>query len=366
MKTEKIDDGTPTKRSRILVVDDEATLRDALTVYLRKRGFEVDVAVSGTEALEKIQPGSADLMLLDVNMPGISGIDVVPEALDRDPDLAIVMLSAMNDATKAALCMQRGAMDYLTKPIELADLTSAVGRVLRRRDTILQNRGITQWLKEEVAERTRELEAERAKLERITIATLEALVNALEAKDPYLSGHSSRVAALAATIANELGLGDDEVEKVRTAGRLHDLGKIGVRESVLDKEGPLTPQEYEHIKRHVEIGSQILAPLSHLGDVVSYVRTHHEHWDGSGYPAGLKGDDIPIGGRVLCAAEIYDALTTQRPYQEKLGPEEAAARMRQLTGTILDSKVVAALEAAVRRRRTLVFLVQDTGEESGT
>lgn len=339
-------------------MDDEASFRQALAGYFTERGFAVDTAEGGSQALEKLRPGGTDLMLLDVNMPGMTGIELVPEALDRDPDMAIVMLSGINDATSAAICMQRGAMDYLTKPIELADLGSAVDRALKRRDTQLQNRKLSQWLQQEVGERARELEEARARLERVTVATLEALVNALEAKDHYLAGHSSRVSALAATIASELGLPDDEVETIRVAGRLHDLGKIGVRESVLAKDGPLTPPEYEHIKRHVEIGTQILAPLAHLGTVVQYVGTHHEHWDGSGYPRGIGGEEIPLGGRVLCAAEIYDALTSERPYQEKLTPEQATRRMRQLAGTVLDSRVVKALEAAVRRRKTLVFLEQ--------
>jgi putative nucleotidyltransferase with HDIG domain len=343
---------------RVLVVDDEASLREALSTYFRKLGYQVDTAGSGDEALEKLRQNPFDLMLLDVRMPGMSGIDVVPEALHARPELAIVMLSAMNDATSAAICMQRGALDYLTKPIELTDLGQAVDRALKRRDTLLQNREISQWLKEEVAERTKEVEFERRRLERITVATLEAIVNALEAKDRYLTGHSARVAALAATIATELGMSDDEVEKVRTAGRLHDLGKIGVREAVLDKEGPLTPDEYEHIKQHVVIGPDILAPLEHLREVVELIRSHHEHWDGSGYPAGLAGEKIPVGARVLCAAEIYDALTTPRPYQEKLSPEEATQRLRQLAGTILDPSVIGAIEVAVRRRKTLVFLAQ--------
>src|SRR5206468_7423849 len=137
-------------------------------------------------ALGRLRDGGAELILLDIRMPGMSGMDVVSEAIDLNPDVAIVMLTAMNDATSAAICMQRGAMDYLTKPIELTDLGAAVDRVLRRRDTLLQNRGISQWLKEEVAQRTQELERERRKLEQVTVATLEALVNALEAKNTYL------------------------------------------------------------------------------------------------------------------------------------------------------------------------------------
>src|SRR5437667_582796 len=238
-------------------------------------------------------------MLCDISMPGTSGVDLVPQALEFAPELAILMLTAINEATRAALCMQRGAMDYLTKPIELADLGRAVQRALKRREMQLENRQLSSWLKEEVTPRTAELHRERMRLERISTATLEALVNALEAKDPYLRGHSARVADLSATVASQMGLSDEEVEQVRIAGRLHDIGKIGTRESVMEKQGPLTPEEYEHVKQHVIIGSQILSPLGHLGSVINHVRSHHDRWNGSGYPDGLKGEDIPLGARII-------------------------------------------------------------------
>ena len=345
----------------ILVVDDEDAIRGALARFLVKRGYQVRIAKSGEEALEQLQYGGTSLMLLDVRMPGMSGMDVVPEALQVNPDLAIVMLSGVTDATSAAICMQRGALDYLTKPIELTDLAGAIERALRRRDTLLEERNISTWLKEELEHRARELERQQRKLEQLNVATLEALINALEAKDRYLSGHSARVAAFAATVAQQLGMSDDEIEQVRMAGRLHDLGKIGVRESVLNKEGPLSPEEYEHVKEHVVIGSQILAPLVHLGPIVAFVRGHHEHFDGSGYPDRLRGQDIPLGARIICAAEIYDALTTARPYQPMMTPEQAVERMRRLAGSVVDPEVLNAIAAAVGKRQTLVFLDEDTG-----
>jgi response regulator RpfG family c-di-GMP phosphodiesterase len=345
----------------VLVVDDEDAIRGALARFLATRGYQVLSAATGDDALAQIKQHDIALMLLDVRMPGMSGMDVVPEALHLNPDLAIMMLSAVADATSAAICMQRGAMDYLTKPIELTSLASAIERALRRRDTLQQERQISRWLKEELEHRARELERERRKLEQLSVATLEALINALEAKDRFLSGHSARVAAFAATVAHEFGLSDDEIEQVRMAGRLHDLGKIGVRESVLNKEGPLTPEEYEHVKEHVVVGSQILAPLTHLGPIVGFVRAHHEHWDGSGYPDGVRGEQIPLGARILCAAEIYDALTTARPYQPTMTPEQAVSRMRRLSGTVLDPSVLDAIAAAVSRRQALVFLDEDAG-----
>ncbi len=340
----------------VLVVDDEEPIRNALKKFLNQQGYDVATAASGDEALRVLQRHKVSVVLLDVRMPGKSGIDLVPQVLELEPAIAILMLTAVNDATTAALCMQRGAMDYLTKPIDLSDLARAILRAIRRRDSQIEQANLNQWLKEEVAVRTAELRRERAKLERLSVATLEALVNALEAKDPFIRGHSARVADLGAMIASEMGLNDEQVEQVRMAGRLHDIGKIGIREGILTKEGPLTTEEYELVKQHVVIGSQILAPLVHLGEVIAYVRSHHERWDGQGYPDRLRAEGIPLGARVLGAAEIYDALTTARPYQEKMPPEVAVERMKDLAGSVLDPAVYQALEAAVRRRQALVFL----------
>jgi len=348
----------------VLVVDDEEPIRSALKRFLLQQHFEVHAAASGDEALAALRRHKIALMLCDIRMPGTSGVDLVPQAIEIEPDLAVLMLSAVNDATSAALCMQRGAMDYLTKPIELADLGRAIQRALKQREGLLQQRHLNQWLKEEVTTGRAELERQRQQLERISIATLEALVNALEAKDPYLRGHSARVADLSATLASELGMPDEQVDQVRVAGRLHDIGKIGTRETVMNKQGPLTPEEYEHIKQHVVIGSQILAPLSHLGGVIDMVRSHHERWDGSGYPDGLRGADIPLGGRILAAAEVYDALSTSRPYQEKLTPEATLERMRDLAGSVIDPKIFEALATVTGRRRSLIFLDEGSPEPS--
>jgi putative nucleotidyltransferase with HDIG domain len=348
----------------VLVVDDEEPIRNALRKYLKQQQFEVFTAGSAEEALQQLRLHKVTLMLSDIRMPGTSGVDLVPQALEIEPELAILMLTAVNDATSAALCMQRGAMDYLTKPIELVDLGRAVQRSLKRREMLLENRHLNEWLKEEVTTRTAELQRERHRLERVSTATLEALVNALEAKDPYLRGHSARVADLSANIATEMGLPEEDVDRVRMAGRLHDLGKIGTRDAVVNKEGALTPDEFEHVKQHVIIGAQILAPLTHLGDVVSMVKSHHERFDGTGYPDGLRGEETPLGGRIIAAAEVFDALTTARPYQDKMTPEQAAERMADLSATVLDPKVYDALVRIVARRQTLVFLDEDPGPDS--
>jgi putative two-component system response regulator len=340
----------------LLVVDDEDAIRNALRKFLVQQGYEVATAATGEEALTILQRQKVTGVLLDVNLPGINGVELVPQIMDLEPTIAILMLTAVNDATSAALCMQRGAFDYLIKPIDLGHLSRAIHHALQRRHTLLEGQQISQWLKEEVTSRVAERRLEQANQERISVATLEALVNALEAKDPYLRGHSARVADLSAMVAAEAGCSDEEVEAVRTGGRLHDIGKIGIREEILNKQGPLTAEEYEHVKQHVTVGSQILSPLVHLGGVIAYVRSHHERWDGSGYPDRLAGDAIPLGARIIGAVEIFDALTTARPYQERMPPDTAVERMRDLNGTVLDPKVHRALEAVVSHRQALVFL----------
>jgi putative nucleotidyltransferase with HDIG domain len=188
------------------------------------------------------------------------------------------------------------------------------------------------------------------------VSVAETLVTAMEAKDVYLRGHSQRVAELAASVAAELALDADTVETVRLAGRLHDVGKIGTREAVLNKPGRLTPEEFEHIKEHVRIGLEILSPLKHLGAVLDYVGDHHEHFDGSGYPRGRCGEEISLGGRILTAADAFDALTSTRAYRGAMTREETVAHLENgYVGTLLDPHVYDALCAVVRGRKALVF-----------
>ena len=348
-----IGDGGPW---RLLVVDDEETIRLALAKFLRSRGYNVETAESGLAALELLQRGKYVLMLCDVRMPGFTGVDVVPRALAIDADLAIVMLTAVNDAPTAAEVLSAGAMDYLMKPIELADLQLAIERAIHRRGLAIERRNVERLIREEVALRTAELERDKLALRALSIDIVQSLVNALEAKDSYLRGHSQRVAHLAAAVAQDMGLDEDTVEEIRLAGRLHDVGKIGTRESVLHKPGPLSTEEFDHVRDHVRIGVDILSPLRHLGRAVLYVHDHHEHWDGSGYPRGLSGEGISLGGRILCAADAFDALTSARPYRGALAPGATVDFLTAQSGTLLDPKVFEVLATVVRRGRTLAFI----------
>jgi putative nucleotidyltransferase with HDIG domain len=185
---------------------------------------------------------------------------------------------------------------------------------------------------------------------------VQAFVNAMEAKSPYLRGHSHRVAAVAATVAAELGLDDEVVERVRLAGQLHDVGKIGVREAVLDKPDRLTPEEFAHVKEHVPIGLKILSPLSHLGPVLEYIAHHHERIDGSGYPGGLSGEAISLGGRILGAADSLDALTSPRAYRDALPLDEALAWLESVGPRGICPTVLPAVKRVVQKGQVLVFL----------
>lgn len=332
--------GQPDGSLPILLVDDDAAVRRALGALLKSFGYVVQTVESGEAALAELTRTRYALVLCDVRMPGLDGVEVVRVALDVDPDLAIVMVTAAHDAGTATAALTAGAWDYLMKPVEPSTLRAAVQRALRRR-TATQRR--TQHaIDREVAART-------AALHTLTVNTAEALLKAMETKDPFLTGHSERMADLAAAVARALGLDAETTEHVRLAARLADVGKIGLRSEVMNKPGPLTPEEFDHVQDHVRLGIEILSPLSHLGVVLEFVRDHHEHYDGTGYPRAVSGDAISIGGRILAAADAFVALTSRRAYREPMLPVEALDHLRASAGTLLDWSVYAALRSVVER-----------------
>lgn len=343
--------GAETKR--LLIVDDEETIRLALSKFLRSRGFDAETAESGDAALALLQQGHFSLMLCDIRMPGMSGLDLVPKARALHPDLAVIMLSAVNDVPTASESIAVGAMEYLTKPVDLQDLLAAIERVAHRRDLAVEQRNVERLIETEVARRTAELERERASIVASAVDSIAHLVAMHEAKDPFLSGTSLRVSALSRAIAETLRLDDAVVEQVAVAARLHDVGKIALRESVQNKPGALSPEEYEHVKDHVRIGLEILAPLTQLREVLECVRDHHEHWDGTGYPRGIMGEQISLGGRILCCADAFIALTSRRAYRPAMSIEDTVDYLAAHAGGLLDPTVYAALQTVVAERRVL-------------
>lgn len=346
----------PAAPTSVLVADDEETIRLALSRYLRLQGYAVETVGTGEAAVTALEQGRHALFLCDVRMPGLGGIAAVSRAHERDPDLAIVVLSAAGDAETARAAFLAGAADYLTKPVGLDDLREALERALRRRALEQARRQVEHAVREEVAERTAQLERERAALHGVSVQVADALVTAMEAKDEYQRGRSARIADLAASMAADLGLDVDAIEDVRLAGRLHDVGYIGVREAVLRKPDALTPEEYAEVQAHVRVGLEILAPLKHLQGVLTSVADHHERMDGGGYPRGIAGETISLGGRILACADAYDAVTSARAYRGAMEPAAAIEYLKSRLGWHLDERVYQALVRVVERGRTLTFL----------
>lgn len=350
---------------RVLLVDDAPEARATLEAHLTRREFEVLTCASAEEALGILARQKVSCMIAEARLFGAGGGELLSKALARDPNLAVLVVSSRPDVADAVRYLQYGAMDYLPKPLDLPGVEAALHRTLRRRIERIQERSAARLLKEELVNLGAELARERAKVEGLTVATLEALVCVVEARDTWFVGHSLRVAQLAASIAAELGRTDEEVETVRRAGLLHDIGMIVVPEGIMGKEGQLSPEEHDLIKRHVIVGAEILAPLPQLGPVGAFVRAHHERWDGRGYPDGLAGEAIPWGARLIAAAELYDAFTSARPYRDQLTPEMAVEKMLGLIGTVLAPEVHRGLGALVERGRALVFVDEGKGKEPG-
>lgn len=338
---------------RVLVVDDEETIRLALSKFLRSRGYETEVADSAHAALTRLGKNGWSVMLCDIRMPGMSGLELVPKARELHPDLAVIMLSAVNDVPTATESISAGAMEYLTKPVDLQDLLAAIERVAHRRDLMVEQRNVERLIAAEVAQRTTEVERDKRRFLAAVVDSLAHLVAMHESKDPFLNGTTLRVTAVARAIAEVLGADDAVVEQVVIAARLHDVGKIALRDSILNKQGALSPEEHEHVKDHVRIALEILAPLTPLQDVLSYVRDHHEHWDGSGYPNGLLGEQISLGGRILCCADAFIALTSRRSYRPAMSLEDTVDYLAAHVGGLLDPSVYAALQTVVAERRVL-------------
>jgi putative two-component system response regulator len=349
---------------RVLLLLPEGSGASTLRDELRGAGHEVATVRSAAEAVQMIARVKLHAIVADASLAPDGMPSLVAECLRRDGALAVVVVGLRDDVRAAVRCLRAGAAEYVSDLSDPAEIEHAVREAIARRREVVQDQAVRQVLRDEVASLVGELRLERERVEHLTLATLESLVRVVETKDAWLGGHSVRVAQLAASLAAEMGRSDPEVEAVRLAGRLHDIGMICLADGILSKEGPLTAAEFEQVKRHVLIGHQIIQPLPHFGMVSAFVRSHHERWDGTGYPDRLTGEEIPWGARLLGAAEIYDALTTVRPYRTAVTPEEAVEDMRGLGGTTICPQVFAALSEVVSRRGALVF-VDDHSHEPG-
>jgi putative nucleotidyltransferase with HDIG domain len=322
-------------------VDDDAQVRHSLARVIQAHGLATLEASSGAEALAILeQQGELPLVISDIYMPGMDGVTFLREALQRSPDTAFIMLSGQAEVTTAVECLKLGALDYISKPVLIEEVQARVDKALEKRDLVLQNR----FYQQNLESRVRELDRRN---KQSVINGVQTLVQALEAKDAYTRGHSSRVSRYAVKTAVQLGYTGERLEYVRLGGELHDIGKIGTREDILNKPGPLSPDEFEHIKGHAALGERILAPtLAESPIVLRIVRSHHERMDGGGFPDGLAGPQIPPEARLVAVVDAFDAMTTNRAYRPSLSAAHALDELRRGAGSHFDPEVVDAFQRA--------------------
>lgn len=310
-------------------------MRHVLTRVIQSHGLSAVEACSGADALEVLErEGEIPVCISDIYMPEMDGLTFLREALKRYPDMAVIMLTGVAEVTTAVECLKLGALDYISKPVMVEEVRARLDKALEKRDLILQNRFYQLNLETRVRDldRTNKLSV---------INGVQMLVHALEAKDAYTSGHSSRVSRYAMKAAVLLGFTGDALEHIRLGGELHDIGKIGTREDVLNKPGPLTSDEFQHVKAHAALGERILTPF--LGGspiVLRIVRSHHERMDGSGFPDALQGDQIPLEARIVAVVDAFDAMTTNRAYRQPRTANEAIQELRRCAGVHFDGAVV--------------------------
>jgi len=331
---------------RILVVDDELSVREILAEGLEAFGFETEMAADADEAMEMLKKERFHLLLTDIDMPGRSGIDLMNGAQAKFPDLDVVMVTGVVDAKTAIRSIREGASDYLTKPFNLEEVQIVVDRTLEKRRLILENRSYQEHLEDLVELRTGELVEKHREVERLYDdlqdsyeSSLQALVTALDFRDNETQGHSYRVVQYAVMVARVMGVGEPELTRIRRGAILHDVGKIGIPDSILKKPGKLDPEEWIEMKKHPEMGYRMLQHIRFLEPALDIVMSHQERFDGSGYPHGLKGDEIPQGARIFAVVDTFDAMTSDRPYRKALSIDDARAEIKEWSGRQFDPKV---------------------------
>ena len=289
----------------ILVADDQALNRELLEELLTAQGFKVVTVPDGVSALDELTKSQVDLVLMDVMMPRLTGFEVC-QKIKSNPEtdlIPVVLVTALSDKQDRLEGIKVGADDFLTRPVDRTELLARVRSLLKLKF------------------RTDELE--RAE------SVLFSLARSIEGKDPYTHGHCERLAQDSVRLGEEVGLSDDQITALRRAGVVHDIGKVAVPDAILLKPGRLTPEEWEVIRQHPIVGERICAPLKSFRSVLPIIRHHHERHNGTGYPDGIRGDEIPIAARVLQIVDVYDALTTERPYKKAFSSAEALITMRE-------------------------------------
>jgi len=328
--------------SKILVVDDEDLVRDLLVDALRGR-YELTPAKDAEEALGILEKSPFELALLDIQLPGRSGIELLQEMKEKYLDTAVVMVSGVGEIETALTALKLGAYDYITKPFSLKIVESRVEQALDKRRLVIENRNYQTNLERLVKERTEKLLHALEKIEATYDATIRALGAALDLRDSETEDHSMRVSKYVLKLARAVGVQDPKrLKDLEWGAFLHDIGKIGIPDSILLKPGKLSEGEMKVIRTHPDLGHRLLHGIPFLQGAAELVLSHHEWYDGNGYPRALKGEKIPLSARLFAVADTIDAITSDRPYRKALPLEEAGKELRRLAGVQYDPQVVQA------------------------
>ncbi len=331
------------EKQSILIVDDDDAARRSLSLILERKGYDVETAATGQEALRKAGQNRFNVTLLDIRLPDVEGIELIAPLKEDHPDMAIVMVTGYASMETAVRALNEGASAYITKPLNIEQVLATARDAIEKQRLIVENKRLFQSAERELAERRRAEEQLRQsydKLQATLEETVHALVSAAEARDPYTAGHQRRVAQLACAIAKEMELSEDQTNGIRVAASLHDIGKIYLPGDILNKPSRLIDIEMNLIRIHPEVGYDIIKGIEFPWPVATTVLQHHERMDGSGYPQGLSGDDILLEARVLAVADVVEAMCSHRPFRPALGPEKALEEIIQKKGRLYDPAVV--------------------------
>jgi putative nucleotidyltransferase with HDIG domain len=326
---------------RILIVDDEIEITEILADLLSE-DYECLKASSAEDALVRLHEGNFQLVISDITMPGMSGLEMIPHIKGFSPQTVVVMISGMQTVESAIGALRLGAFDYLMKPFDLRQVEAVVKRALEHHDLVVAKQRYENHLEELVEQRTAELDRALNSLEGSYRSTLKALTAALETRDSETHGHSERVVSYSLRLGREYGLNSAEMKALEFGSLLHDIGKIGVPDSILRKPAKLTEEEWVRMREHPLHGQQILRGIEFLQGASRVVAQHHEKWDGTGYPLGLRADDIDICARIFAVADAFDAITSDRVYRRGKPYEAAAQELDDWAGRQFDPKVVEA------------------------
>lgn len=325
---------------KILIVDDEEAVRHILDKRLSMEGYFCKTSNNGKEALEHFYKESFSLIISDIKMPEMNGIELLKRVKAIHPKMKMIMVTAYPEIEMAVEAMKFGAYDFLIKPVDLELVVLSVKRALESKRLEEEIEAYHNRLEELVEERTAKLRQAYRILKKAHLDSVKVLVEAIDAKDPYTRGHSDRVKKMSLRIARGFGFSEERLEALEYGALLHDIGKIGIKDEILQKQGPLSPEEYQIIQAHPLIGEKIVEGVEFFRDKIPMIRHHHEHYDGKGYPDGLAGEKIPLEARIITVPDAFDAMTSIRPHRKVRPLQEVLEEMEKFRGTQFDPQIL--------------------------